>query len=75
MSSMSSTEAVYNPNFEVGMSRLDLGLTDFEKQISRDKLPTGKPLPGPNLVSKLPQNGLSVDQKKVVAGYNQLGHH
>jgi hypothetical protein len=49
---MSSTEAVYNPKFEVGMSRLDVGMTVLEKQLSREHLPTGKPLPGPNLVAK-----------------------
>jgi hypothetical protein len=52
LSSMSSTEAVYNPKFEVGMSRLDVGMTVLEKQLSREHLPTGKPLPGPNLVAK-----------------------
>lgn len=31
LSSMSSTEAVYNPNFEVGMVRLDRGMTQLEK--------------------------------------------
>ena len=50
LSSMSSTDAVYNPNFEVGMVRLDRGMAVLEKQLSRDKLPSGKPLKGPNLV-------------------------
>lgn len=31
LSSMSSTEAVYNPNFEVGMARLDRGMTELQK--------------------------------------------
>lgn len=75
LSSMSSTEAVYNPNFEVGMVRLDRGMAVLEKQLSRDKLPSGKPLKGPNLVAMPPQNGLSVDPVKVVDAYSQLGHH
>lgn len=54
LSSMSSTEAIYNPKFEVGMVRLDRGMAVLEKQLSRDKLPSGKPLKGPNLVAMPP---------------------
>lgn len=43
LSRTSGTEAVYNPNFEIGMQRLDLGLTPLKKQLSRNVLPSGKP--------------------------------
>ena len=74
LNSISSTEAVYNPNFEVGMIKLAHHVPQLEKQLSRSELPTGKLSAEPNLVVIKHENGISVDSNKVCNAYNMLGH-
>ena len=71
---MNGTEAVYNPNFEVGKPRLNIGVTPIKTHLSRSRLPSGKPQKVPNLVTVKLENGKSIDQDKVINGLNHLGH-
>jgi hypothetical protein len=68
------TEAVYNPNYEFGMVRLNRGHLPLDRSLSREKLPTGKPCFGPNLVGIKHDTGSCVDPDKVLKGYDSLGH-
>ena len=42
--------SVYSPNFEIGMTRLAVGNTSLKKQLSRERMPTGKIAEVPNLI-------------------------
>lgn len=65
---------VYCPNFEVGMTRLAVGVTALDKQVSRETMPPGRVAEVPNLITTQTLNGDSIDPVRVHSAFKQQGH-
>lgn len=64
----------YNASHCLSTPRMDTGFTDARRQITREKLPTGRPSEAPNLVKTRMANGGSIDPIKAADSHNLLAH-
>lgn len=63
----------YSPDHKKFYETLN-GMISMKQTLSREHLPTGRPILSPNLVQTKIPSGESINLDKLVAGFNKLGH-
>ena len=70
----SHTQASYNPSHDLVEKKSMIGMMSMDRNLSRDKLPPGRPTEYANNVDIKPDYSLSIDPKKVSNARDRLGH-